>query len=107
MVRRRSAPGHLEGNVAFAFLNAFETDVALLQEMKAHYVRGELRDSLVKKRVEELLQEKLRPIRERREEAAKDMAYVRDCLKVGTIRVREAASVTLNNVKQVLGIALF
>jgi hypothetical protein len=40
--------------------------------MKAHYVRGGLGDSIVKKRLEGVLQEMLAPIRARREEFAKD-----------------------------------
>ena len=45
-------PGHLEGNVAFIYLDAFDPDQAGLAELKAHYVRGGLADSVVKKRLE-------------------------------------------------------
>lgn len=100
-------PGHLEGNVAFAFLDAFETDATRLDEMKAHYVRGGLGDGVVKKRVEELLQEKLRPIRERRAALAQDLPYVRRCLSTGTERARAVAAATLSDVKVALGIGCF
>ena len=39
-------PGHLEGNVAFLYLNAFDPDQAGLAELKAHYIRGGLADSV-------------------------------------------------------------
>ena len=39
-------PGHLEGNVAFTYLDAFDPDQAGLAELKAHYVRGGLGDSV-------------------------------------------------------------
>jgi hypothetical protein len=60
-------PGHLEGNVAFIYLDVFDPEKAGLAEMKAHYVRGGLGDSIVKKRLEAILQELLAPIRARRE----------------------------------------
>jgi len=72
----REDPGHLEGNVAFIYLDAFDTDRAGLAEMKAHYVRGGLGDSVVKKRLENVLQELLAPIRARRDEFAKDRGHV-------------------------------
>ena len=61
----------LEGNVAFTYLDAFDTDKEGLQAMKDHYVRGGLGDSKVKARLEGILQDMLRPIRERRQEYEK------------------------------------
>src|SRR5207247_3560860 len=49
-------PGHLEGNVAFIYLDAFDPDHAGLAELKERYVRGGVADSLVKKRLEVCLQ---------------------------------------------------
>ena len=67
-----SDPGQLGNNVAFIYLDAFDIDKEGLAEMKGHYVRGGLGDSVVKKRLESILQELLAPIRARREELAKD-----------------------------------
>ncbi len=100
-------PGHLEGNVAFIYLDAFDTDKAALEEMKAHYVRGGLGDSIVKKRLEVVLQELLGPIRARREEFAKDKGYVMQMLKEGTQRAREVAAQTADEVKAALGLTYF
>jgi tryptophanyl-tRNA synthetase len=100
-------PGHLEGNVAFIYLDAFDTDKAALEEMKAHYVRGGLGDSIVKKRLEVVLQELLGPIRARREEFAKDKGYVMQMLKEGTYRAREVAAKTADEVKAALGLNYF
>lgn len=100
-------PGHLEGNVAFIYLDAFDTDKAALEEMKAHYVRGGLGDSIVKKRLEVVLQEMLGPIRARREEFAKDKGYVLQMLKEGTARAREVAAQTADEVKAALGLNYF
>ncbi|KQV86225.1 tryptophan--tRNA ligase [Massilia sp. Root351] len=100
-------PGHLEGNVAFIYLDAFDTEKAALEEMKAHYVRGGLGDSIVKKRLEVVLQEMLAPIRARREEFAKDKGQVMQILKEGTAKAREVAARTADEVKAALGLSYF
>ena len=102
-----SDPGHLEGNVAFIYLDAFDTEKASLQEMKDHYVRGGLGDSVVKKRLEAVLQDMLAPIRARREELAQDKGYILQVLKEGTLRAREVAARTADEVKAALGLSYF
>jgi len=102
-----SDPGHLEGNVAFIYLDAFDTEKASLQEMKDHYVRGGLGDSVVKKRLEAVLQDMLAPIRARREELAQDKGYIMQVLKEGTLRAREVAARTTDEVKAALGLSYF
>ncbi len=100
-------PGHLEGNVAFIYLDAFDTDKAGLAELKARYVAGGVGDSVVKKRLEACLQELLEPIRTRRAELAKDPAYVMQVLKQGTDKAREVAAATMSEVKSALGLNYF
>lgn len=100
-------PGHLEGNVAFMYLDAFDTEKDALAEMKAHYVRGGLGDSIVKKRLEVVLQEMLAPIRERREALAQDKGYVMQVLKDGTMKAREVAAKTADEVRAALGLSYF
>ncbi|MEX5748702.1 tryptophan--tRNA ligase [Massilia sp. X63] len=102
-----SDPGHLEGNVAFIYLDAFDTDKEGLAEMKAHYTRGGLGDSVVKKRLEGILQDLLAPIRARREEFAKDRGQVLQILKEGTMKAREVAAQTTDEVKKALGLSYF
>ena len=102
-----SDPGHLEGNVAFIYLDAFDTDKEGLAEMKAHYTRGGLGDSVVKKRLEGILQELLAPIRARREAFAKDRGQVLQILKEGTMKAREVAAQTTDEVKKALGLSYF
>lgn len=100
-------PGHLEGNVAFIYLDAFDQDKISLQEMKDHYVRGGLGDSKVKQRLEGVLQDMLAPIRERRQEYEKDRAQVLQMLKIGTEKAREIAAKTTDEVKAALGLKHF
>lgn len=100
-------PGHLEGNVAFIYLDAFDPDKIGLQEMKDHYVRGGLGDSKVKVRLEGILQDMLAPIRERRQEFEKDRGQVLQMLKQGTEKAREIAAKTTDEVKTALGLQYF
>lgn len=100
-------PGHLEGNVAFIYLDAFDPDQAGLAELKAHYVRGGVADSAVKQRLENCLQELLAPIRERRQQLEQDRGYILQLLKEGTSRAREVAVKTSDEVKAALGLRYF
>lgn len=104
---RVADPGHLEGNVAFIYLDAFDPDREGLQAMKEHYVRGGLGDSVVKKRLEGILQDMLAPIRARREEFAKDKGQVMQILREGTAKAREVAAQTTDEVRRALGLSYF
>ena len=111
-----SDPGQTKGNPVFMYLDAFCTDehfarylpdYANLGELKAHYERGGLGDVKVKKFLNNVLQETLEPIRTRREELAKDPAYVMEVLRQGTEAARAAAADTLAKVKHAMQIDYF
>ncbi|MBV6566874.1 tryptophan--tRNA ligase, partial [Acinetobacter baumannii] len=76
-------PGQVEGNIVFTYLDAFDPNKEEVEELKAHYRRGGLGDGTVKKRLEGVLKELITPIRERREELAKDPDYIMDVLRQG------------------------
>ena len=76
-----SDPGKVEGNTVFEYLDAFVKedsfekylpDYKNLDELKAHYIRGGLGDVKIKLFLNNILQELLKPIRERRKELEKD-----------------------------------
>ncbi len=109
-------PGHVEGNPVFIYLDAFSTDEHFskylpeyknLDELKAHYTRGGLGDVKVKRFLNNVLQEVLRPIRERRAEFAKDIPAVYKMLQEGSIIARKKASATLEEMKQAMKINYF
>lgn len=75
-------PGKLEGNTVFTYLDAFSNDghfaeylpeYTNLDELKEHYKRGGLGDVKVKKFLNSVMQEELRPIRARRAEYEKTL----------------------------------
>lgn len=100
-------PGQVEGNVVFTYLDAFDTNKEEVEELKAHYRSGGLGDGTVKKRLETVLKELLGPIRERRQELAKDRDYVLDVLREGTKKSQEVTAQTLDEVKAGLGLFRF
>lgn len=109
-------PGHLENNTVFTYLDAFCKDEHFsaflpeyqnLDELKAHYTRGGLGDGKVKKFLNEIMQAELKPIRERREELAKDLPAIYDILRKGTEKARNVASQTLDEVKSAMKINYF
>lgn len=111
-----SDPGHLEGNTVFTYLDAFCSDehferylpdYANLDELKAHYQRGGLGDVKVKKFLNNVVQETLEPIRQRRKELEKDIPAVYEVLKKGSEIARQEAAQTLAEMKRAMRINYF
>ncbi len=111
-----SDPGHLEGNTVFTYLDAFARDehferyypdYANLDEMKEHYTRGGLGDVKVKKFLNNIMQEELEPIRNRRAAFEKDIPEIYNILKKGSEAAQEVAAQTLAEVKHAMKIDYF
>ena len=78
-----------------------------LDELKAHYQRGGLGDMKVKKFLNEIMQETLEPIRNRRKEFENDIPAIYDMLKTGCETARETAAATLDDVRKSMKINYF
>lgn len=100
-------PGNVEASPAFTYLDCFDPDLAALEELKHKYRKGGLGDALVKKRLNEVLQAFLEPIRKRREFYAQDPCEVMNLLKKGTDRAILVAHQTLMEVRQAMGLDYF
>ena len=109
-------PGKIEGNTVFTYLDAFcqpehferyLPDYANLDELKAHYQRGGLGDVKVKKFLNNVLQETLEPIRNRRKELEKDIPAIYEMLKKGSEEAEKVAAQTLADVKAAMKINYF
>lgn len=96
---RVADPGKVDGNVVFAMLDAFDPAKDEIADLKTHYQRGGLGDMALKRRLEPILQEAIRPIRERRELLAKDRAYLLEVLREGTRRAQQRTQITLSDVR--------
>jgi tryptophanyl-tRNA synthetase len=97
-------PGKIEGNVVFAYLDAFDPDTDEVAVLKAHYQRGGLGDSQIKKRLNAILQNVLDPIRERRQYFEAHPEEVIDALEYGTYQAKKVVSATLSEVKNAMGL---
>ena len=100
-------PGQIEGNVVFTYLDVFDEDKEKVQELKDHYQKGGLGDVKIKRYLNEVLQARLKPIRARREEYAKDRDAVLEMLKSGSEKAERVAAETLAEVKAAMGINYF
>lgn len=101
---RVSDPGRVEGNVVFTYLDAFDPDRAEVEALKARYRVGGLGDTVIKRRLEGILQAMIAPIRARRAALAKDPGYVLSVVREGTERARERTEETKAQVIQALGL---
>ncbi|MGQ3887886.1 tryptophan--tRNA ligase [Legionella sp. CNM-1927-20] len=102
---RVSDPGQVEGNVVFAYLDAFHPDKEEVEALKAHYRQGGLGDSVIKKLLTATLESLLEPIRERR--ASLKRSELLDILITGTLAAREVAKETLIEVRDAIGLRYF
>lgn len=113
---RREDPGHTKDNPVFIYLDAFSKpehfaaflpEYSGLDELKAHYECGGLGDVTVKKFLNSVMQEELRPIRERREMWAGRLPEVYEMLRVGSEKARAKAAQTLAEVRHAMRIDYF
>jgi len=100
-------PGQVEGNVVFTYMDVFDDDKEKVQELKDQYRKGGLGDVKIKRYLNDVLQAKLQPIRERREAFAKDRGVVLEMLKEGSQKAEAVAAQTLDEVKEAMGINYF
>ena len=109
-------PGNTKDNPVFIYLSAFAKDEHFmkylpeyksLDELKAHYERGGLGDMKVKKFLNDILQEVLEPIRNKRCEYQKNIKEVYEILYNGSKKAREKAALTTSKVREAMGINYF
>ncbi|QAR34876.1 tryptophan--tRNA ligase [Latilactobacillus curvatus] len=100
-------PGHIEGNTVFTYLDAFDDDREKVAELKAQYQAGGLGDVKIKRYLNEVLQAKFAPIRERRAEFEKNPEAVYKMLEEGSKKANAVAEQTLKEVRDAMGINYF
>jgi tryptophanyl-tRNA synthetase len=109
-------PGQVEGNMVFTYLEVFAKDDDFdkylpeyknLDELKAKYRAGGLGDVVIKKFLNSIIQERLKPIREKRTELEGNLDYVYEVLQKGTKRANEVVNATVKKVKAAIKIDYF
>ncbi|MBI4250081.1 tryptophan--tRNA ligase [Candidatus Uhrbacteria bacterium] len=97
-------PGHLEGNVVFAYLDAFLQDKDELDDWKKKYKKGHVGDVALKKRLIEILTEFLAPIQEQRAALARKHDMLEEILATGIKRATHEAQTTLELARQAMSL---
>ena len=109
-------PGNIKGNIVFTYLDVFASDDDFkkylpeyknLSDLKKHYQKGGVGDIVIKKFLNNILQDLLRPIREKRKELENNIEYVYNVLEEGTKEARKCAKETLKEVKRAMKIDYF
>ena len=109
-------PGNTKDNTVFIYLEALATDEHFkkylpnyknLDELKAHYEKGGLGDVKVKNFLYDVIEDTLKPIRERRKYYEENIDKVYDILKEGSKKADLKAEETLKRVKKAMLIDYF
>ena len=99
---RADIPGTVEGNPVFLYHDAFNPDVAEVDDLKTRYRAGTVGDVEVKHTLARAINAVLDPIRERRAEVLVQPERVRDILMAGSRRARAIAQETMQQVRDAL-----
>lgn len=100
---RATDPGHVEGNVVFEHLDAFDPDKQEVERLKALYCEGGIGDVDLKKYLFEVLVGFLDPIRKRRADFAKHPDFIREVAQRGCAQAREIGARTMQSVREAVG----
>ncbi len=99
-------PGHVEGNPVFTYYDAFDPDREEVEELKRLYRLGQVGDVQVKKRLAQVLNTFLEPMREKRARLARQGRKLDEIVHQGTERARAEAQQTLALAKEAMGLGL-
>ena len=96
---RADIPGTVEGNPVFMYHDAFNPDVAEVDDLKARYRAGKVGDVEVKTKLAKALNAHLDPMRARRAEVLARPERLREILHDGSQKARAIASGTMEKVR--------
>jgi len=96
---RADIPGTVEGNPVFIYHDAFNPDVAEVDDLKARYRAGKVGDVEVKTKLAKALNALLDPIRARRAEVLASPSLLGDVLHEGSRKARVVAAETMERVR--------
>jgi tryptophanyl-tRNA synthetase len=96
---RADVPGTVEGNPVFTYHDAFNPNVAEVEDLKARYRQGKVGDVEVKKKLAAALNAYLEPLRTRRAELIARPETLREILFEGSRKARGIAAQTMDRVR--------
>jgi tryptophanyl-tRNA synthetase len=92
---RATDPGTVENNPLWIFHEIFNPDQAWVAEQQTAYREGKVGDVVIKKKLVEVLDAIIEPIRNRRKQFENRPDDVIDALRMGTVKANELAEQTL------------
>jgi tryptophanyl-tRNA synthetase len=98
-------PGTVEGNPVFLYHDAFNPNLAEVEDLKARYRTGKVGDVEVKDKLAMALNTFLDPIRDKRQELAEKSGYADEVIFDGTQAMRAEARKTLSAVRKAMGLS--
>lgn len=102
---RASDPGHVEGNPVFTYLDLFDPEISMVDQLKEDYRKGKVGDVAMKERLARVLNQHLEPLRKRREALAEKPDEIFELLRSGTERARLTARQALEEVFLKMGLS--
>lgn len=100
-------PGKIEGNVVFTYLDIFDQEKGEVEKLKERYRYGGLGDVEIKKRLIDVLENVIAPIRTKKRKFVKNPGFVEKLLREGTEKTRAVAKETMRKVRAVIKIDYF
>ena len=97
---RADTPGTVEGNPVFIYHDAFNSDLAQIEDFKTRYRAGTVGDVEVKKSLADAINIHLEPMRERRREILSQPGRIREILCDGSAKARRLAQETMAEVRE-------
>jgi tryptophanyl-tRNA synthetase len=101
---RADIPGTVEGNPVFVYHDAFNSNTAEVEDLKARYRAGKVGDVEVKTKLAAALNAHLDPIRERRAAALARPEQLKEMLFEGSRKARGVAEQTMARVRDAMKI---
>lgn len=99
-----SDPGKVEGNVVFAYLDAFDPSPDEIADLKEHYRRGGLGDMVLKRRLDGVLNDLVEPMRERRSALMSRPDDLLDVVRDGTRKARAITDAVADEIEEAIGL---
>ncbi len=99
-----SDSGNVDGNVAFIYLDIFNSNKEENESLKNHYRAGGLGDMEIKKKLIQHIIDFIAPIRERRKYYENNMSKALEILKNGTKKAQVVAKNNFQKIREIIGL---
>jgi tryptophanyl-tRNA synthetase len=102
---RADIPGTVEGNPVFIYLDVFDKDKNVVDELKARYREGKVADVEVKARLIDVLNAFLEPIRQKRKALEQEKGLIEEILYAGTQKMIDVGQDLVKEMRSLMGLS--